>query len=152
MDGAPVLEVAYETDVEVVECALGLVDRIEVEKTLRGVHVCSVAGVDDGHGGNLGGVLRSALDVMAHDNDVGVVGHHEYRVFQCLAFCGTRHLGIGEADDFCAETVGGCLETEAGAGGRFEEKGGDDAPLEKLSVRMELKLFCHVEKVHDLLF
>ena len=53
MHCAAVFQVTYQIDVKIVECALSLKDRVEVEQTLRGMHVGTVAGVDDGHGGHL---------------------------------------------------------------------------------------------------
>ena len=71
--GAPVFQVAYKENVEVVESSLGLVDGIQVEHTLRWVLVCAVARIDDGHRGYFAGVLCCTLDVVAHDNGVGIV-------------------------------------------------------------------------------
>ena len=149
--GAPVFQVAHHVDVEVVEGALRLVDAIEVEHALRGMLVCAVAGIDDGHGGHLGGILRRALYVVAHDDDVGVVRHHEQRVLQRLALGAAGHFGVGKADDARTEAVGGRLEAEACARGRLEEKSGNHLALEELAVGVTLKLARHLYQVEDFL-
>lgn len=151
MNGAAIFEVADKIDVEVVEGALGLVDTVEVEEALRGVHVGTVTGIDDRHGSDLGSILCCAFDVVAHDDDVGIVAHHEDGVLERLAFGRARGLGIGEADDTGTETVGGRLERQLCTCGGFEEEGSDHFALEKLTVGMTLKLFCHLQKVEQLI-
>ena len=66
------------------------------------MHVCAVAGVDDRDGSHLAGILRRALDVVAHGDDVGIVAHHQDGVLEGLAFSGAGSLGVGEANDTCA--------------------------------------------------
>lgn len=110
VDGAAVFEVAHEVDVEVVQRALGLVDGVEVEHGLRGVLVGPVSGVHDGHGGDLRGVAGGALEVVAHDDEVCVVGYHDDGVFQRLALGAAGDLRVGEADDARPEAVGRRLE------------------------------------------
>ena len=151
VDGAAILQVAHHVDVQVLERALGLVDAVQVEHALRGVLVGTVAGVDDGHGGHLGGVDGCSLDVVAHDDDVGIVGHHQDGIFQRLALGAAGNLRVGKADDARPQAVGGCFKRKSGAGAGFKEEGGDDLALEQFTVGMPLKLFCHLNHVEDLL-
>ena len=46
---AAVLEVAEDGDVEIVDFAEAVADGERIEKALRGMFVCAVAGVDDGN-------------------------------------------------------------------------------------------------------
>ena len=82
----------------------------------------TVAGVDDGHGSHLAGILRSPFEAVAHGNHVSVVRYHEDRVLQRFTFRDTRCLRIRESDDTRSQTVGSRFETQTCAGGGFVEK------------------------------
>ena len=130
VDGTAVLQVADKVDVQVVEGALCLVDAIEVEHALRRVLMGSVTSIDDGNVCHLCSIAGGSLDVVAHDDDVGIVGNHRDGVLQRLALCAAGNLGIGKSDDPGPKAVGSRLEAQACAGGRFEEEGGDHTSLE----------------------
>ena len=149
--GAAILQVAYHVDVQPVEGALRLVDAVEVEHALRGMLVGAVAGVDDGHGAHLGGILRCALDIVAHHYHVGIVGHHHDSVFQRLALCPTGHLRVGKPYHAGAKAVGRRLKREARAGAGFKEEGGYHATFQQLAVGMFLKFADHLNHVENLL-
>ena len=57
----------------------------------------AVASIDDGHVGDLGGVLRCTLDEVAHYDDVSVVRDHQNGVLQRLALRATGNLGVGKS-------------------------------------------------------
>lgn len=119
MDGASVAEVADQVDVEVLQRALRLLDRVEVEQALRWMLVGSVSRIDDGDGCYFRGVLCRALDMVAHDDHVCIVGHHENCVLQRFALADARNLGVGKADDARTQSVGSRLKAQSGAGGRL---------------------------------
>ena len=110
----------------------------------------TVAGVYDGDRSNLGGILGSTLDIVAHHNHVGIVGYHQDRVFQRLTFRSTGDLGICKADDTGTETIGCRLKTKTGSRGRFKEQGSHDYSLQQFPVGVLLKLLCHLNHVKDL--
>ena len=151
VDGAPVFQVAHQIDVQVLQRALRLVDGVEVEHALRGMLVGTVAGIDDGHGGHLGGILRGTLDVVAHHDDVGIVGDHQDGVFQGLALCAAGDLWVGKADDAGTKAVGCRLKRKTGAGGRFKEQGGHHLALQQFAVGVTFKLLCHLNHVENFL-
>ena len=129
VDGTPVFQVAHQIDVQVLQRTLGLVDAVQVEHALRRVLVGSVAGIDNGYVGHFRGILRSPLDVVAHHDDIGIVGHHGDGVFQRLTFCPARNLRVGEAYDTRAQPVGCRLKRETGASGGLKEEGGHNLAL-----------------------
>ena len=122
VDGTSIFQVTHQVDVEVVKGTLGLVDTVKVKHTLWGVLVGTVARVDNGHIGNFRSILCSAFNIMAHNDNVCVVGNHRNGIFQRFAFCTTGNLRICETDDACSESVGCCFKTKSGAGGRFKEE------------------------------
>ena len=66
--------------------------------------------------------MRRAGGAVADDNDVGVEGFEIFNgVFEGLAFFERGRIG-GEVNDVGGETLGGELERDAGARGRFDEK------------------------------
>ena len=70
----------------------------------------SVAGIDDGDGSHLGSILCGTLDVVAHDNDIGIVADHENGVLEGLTLGATGNLGVGKTDDSGAKPVSGSLK------------------------------------------
>ena len=148
--GAAILEVAHQRDVEVVEVALRLVHAVEVEQRLRGVLVGSITGIDNGHRRELAGIARRALQVVAHDNQVGIVAHHHDGVFERLALRLAAGLGVAEANHAAAQAVDSRLKAEPGAGGRLKEERGHDLAVENLLVGIFLKLGRTLEQVHNL--
>ena len=150
MDGAAILEVAHHIDIKIVEGALGLVDGVKVKHRLRGVLVGSVARIDNGYGGNLAGIASCPFEIVAHDDDVGIVGHHHNGVLQRLALGAAGHLRVGKADDTGSEAIGGGLKAEAGAGAGLEKERGHYLALQQFTVGMALKLAGHLYHVENL--
>ena len=72
---------------------------------------------------------------MAHDDDVRVVTDHEDGVFERLALGGAGGRCVLEANDASAEPIDRRLKAEPRAGGRLEEKCGNDAPTQEVAVR-----------------
>ena len=91
---ARVEDVADDRDVQALEPAELLLDRVEVEQGLSRVLVLAVAGVDDVRVGDPRDELRRADLRMADHDHVGVVGaERERRVLERLALV---HRGAGD--------------------------------------------------------
>ena len=114
--------------------------------------VGAVPGVDDRHGGDLGGDVRRAGERMAHHDHVDIVGDDADRVFQGLALGLAGVPVVGESDDAGAEAGDGRLEREAGPGGGFEEQAGDDFPVEEVLLAVGFEFAGDFEDVEDLFF
>ena len=71
MDGTTVLEVATQTDGQVVETTEFATDSKQVGHRLRGVRVSAVACVDNRDTTELACHTRGTLFVVAHGDDVG---------------------------------------------------------------------------------
>ena len=83
-----IFQVADQIDIQVFERALCLVNRVNIEQTLRRVHMCTIAGIDNRYRRYFAGVLGCPLNKVAHDDNVGVVAHHQDGVFQRFALGG----------------------------------------------------------------
>ena len=151
MDGAAVFQVADEGDLKVFKCALRLTDAVKVEHALGGVLVGAVASVDDWHFRHLGGEAGRAFDGVAHDDEVGIAGHHGDGVGEGFALLDARSGGAAEADDVAAQELDGGLEAQACTGGRLKEERGDDAPVQQVLVRVFLEVLGDVEDMADFL-
>ena len=149
--GASVFEVADEGDVQVVQTALCLADRIKVEEALGRMLVGSVSCVDDRYFGHFGSVAGTAFPGMAHDNQVGVIAYHQNGVFQGFPLGHAAVRCIREADDPSSELVGCALETETGSGGGFKEQGGNDFVGQNPLAGILCEFFRHIQQV-QLLF
>ena len=141
-----------EGDLKILKRALRLADAVEVEHTLCGMLVGTVAGVDDGHGGHLGGVARRAFLGVAHDDEVGVGADHDDGVVERFAFLDAGAAGVGEADDASTELVGGALEAQARTRGGFKEKSSHHLVGQDWLLRFFLKFLSDVEYLDVLLF
>ena len=87
---------------------------------------------------------------MSHDDGVCIIGDHENGVFQRFSLADTRYFCVSEADDTCAEPVGGSLKTEAGSCRRLIEERCDHLSFEQLAVRMPLEFPSHPDEVEQL--
>ena len=151
MDGTAVFQVTHHIDVQIIKRPLGLVDAVEVEHTLGGMLVGTVACVHNRDGGHLRGILSCTFDIVAHHDDVGIVGDHEDGVFQRLTLGAARDFRVGKSDNSGTKTVGCCLKTEPCACRRFKEKSGDHFPLQKFPVWMSFEFFSHLDHIEDFL-
>ena len=123
MYGAAVFQVTHQENVQIFQCSLCLVDRVEIEHRLRRVLVGSVTCVDNGHRGYFAGIPCSSFEIVSHDDNICIVAHHHDRVFKCFPFGRAGSFGVRESDYSCTETVGSCFKTQAGTGRRFKEQG-----------------------------
>ena len=146
-----ILEVAHKIDVQVLQRSLSLVDGVEVEHRLAGMLVCSVTRINYGNRRHFAGILGCALQIMTHNDDVGIIRHHHNRVFECLPLRAARHFRIGKANDFRAKTIRRSLKAETGASAWLEEQCGNNSSLEKATIGMLLELLCHTDKILYLL-
>ena len=119
--GTPVFQIAYQVDVQVLQCPLCLIDRIKVKHTLRGVLVCSVSCIDNGNARHFGSILGCTFYIMAHHDDISIIGYHGDGVFECFALRATCYLGIGKSDNSCTKSVGSSFKTQSGTGGWLKE-------------------------------
>ena len=126
---ARVEDVADDRDVQALEPAERLLDRVEVEQRLRRVLVLAVAGVDDVRLGHPRDELRRAdLRVADHDH-VRVVGAERERgVLQRLALVHRRAGGL-DAERVGGEPLRGELEARRGARRGLVEEVDDEAAL-----------------------
>lgn len=120
MDGTPVFEITHKRYVEVVKTSLGLVYGIEVEHGLRRMLVGTVTGIDDGDIRDFGSITRRPFEVMAHNNQVDIIGHHLDGILESLALGGGGVGCIAEPDDTSAKTIDGGLEAKTRARGRLK--------------------------------
>ena len=84
--GTSVFQITHKIDVQVLQSALCLVDRVEVEHRLRGVLVGSVSSIDNGNCGNLAGIACRSFQIVPHYDDIGVIAYHFDGVFQRFTF------------------------------------------------------------------
>ena len=150
--GATVLQVANHHNVDAVECALRLFDRIEVEQCLRGVLVGTVACIDDRHLRELAGIARCTLQRVAHHDHIAVVADYLNCIVEGFTL---RYTGVGcvrETDDASAEAVDRALKTESGSGRRLEKQRGDYATIEQRLVGVLLEVGSQFGNANDLIF
>ena len=88
MYGTSVFQIAHDGYCEVFQGALCLVNCEQVEHCLRGVLIGSVAGVDYRYGGNLGSIACRSFEVVAHDDEIGIIAEHHDGIFQRLPLGG----------------------------------------------------------------
>ena len=91
--------------------------------------VGTIAGIDDGNGCDLRGIACRAFQVVAHDDDVGIVRYHHNGILQRFALGTARDFRVGKTDNACSQAVGSRFETQAGACAGFKEERGDDTTL-----------------------
>ncbi len=125
VDGAAEAEVAAEADGQVVDVAEFTVDGQQVGEGLRRVAVAAVAGVDDGHRGDFRGGQRSALDGVAHGDDVGEAGQDADGVLDGFTLGDRRAGGVGETEDLSAEFLHGGGKAQARTRAGLVEEGGE---------------------------
>ena len=152
MHGASVFQVAHHRDGQVLKRALCLVDGVEVEHRLCGMLVGTITGIDDGYFRHLAGVACCTLQGMTHDDEVGIVAHHDDGVFQRLTLRLAAGGGIAESDDASAQAVHGCLETQSRTSRGFKKQRPHHFSFKDSLVGVLLKLFCPTKKLDNLFF
>ena len=152
VDGATVFQVAHTGYLQVLERALRFADGVEVEHTLRGVLVGTVAGVDDGHRRHLTGVARATLLGVAHHNEVGIAAHHHDGVVQRLALLHAGATRVAETDNTSPQLVGGTLKTETCACGGFKKKRSHHLVGKDTLFRILLEAFGNVQHLKVFFF
>src|SRR5205814_9566963 len=114
--------VADDNDMEVLDLAAFLPDCVDIEKTLSGMFVRAVAGVDHARFQLPRQKLRRAGGTVAQDENVGMHGLEiASGVFERFAFGQTRRCR-GNVDHIGAQAVRGQLERGARARARFNEE------------------------------
>ena len=102
MDGAAKLQIAAQTNGQIIQPAHAAADGHQVGQGLGGVLVTTVTGVDHRNAGVAGSTQRCALLGVAHGNDIGIAGHHPDGVGHALALGGAGHVLAGEAQHMTA--------------------------------------------------
>ena len=119
MDGTAVLQIAAQTDGQMIQTAQFPVNGQQIRQSLGGMEVTAVTGVDHRDGCGSGSDLGRTLLGMAHGNDVSVVAD---------GLCGIGHaftLGSGGGIGL-AETQHGAAQQEAIQNGLTEDEAEDD--------------------------
>jgi hypothetical protein len=127
---AAVLKIAEDGDIEVVDFSEAVADSERVEKTLRGMFVRAVAGVDDGNVEMACDEIGSTGGCVTHDQAIGLHGVERlHGVEERLAFfhAGGFRLEIHRVG---AEARGGGAEADARARGVLEERQSDSFAAE----------------------
>ena len=102
MDGAAKLQIAAQTNGQIIQSAHAAADGHQVGQGLGGVLVAAITGVDHRNAGVAGGTQRCALLGVAHGNDIGIAGYHPDGVGYALALGGAGHVLAGEAQYMAA--------------------------------------------------
>ena len=102
MDGAAELQIAAQTNGQIIQSAHAAADGHQVGQGLGGVLVTTVTGVDHRNAGVAGSTQRCALLGVAHGNDIGIAGHHPDGVGYALALGGAGHVLAGKAQHMAA--------------------------------------------------
>ena len=124
VDGASESEVAAEAYADVPDVAQLPLDCQKVGKSLGGVAVASVPGVDDRHCRDFCRCERSSLYVVPHRNHVGKAAYHPDGVLDGLALADRRTLGVRKSQYIASELHHCRGETQPCTGTRLIEQGG----------------------------
>ena len=92
---ASVFQITNHINLQVVKRALRLINGIKVQHGLRRMLVGPVARIDNGHRRHLGSITGRPLQIMPHDNQIGIIAYHHDGVFQGFALGGTGHFRVG---------------------------------------------------------
>ena len=87
--------------------------------------MAAVARIDDRNAGVAGSAERRTFLGVAHGHDVGVAGDHADGVGDAFTLGSAGNVLARKTQHVSAEVQHGCLEGEAGAGGRLVEQGGE---------------------------
>ena len=102
MDGAAELQIAAQTNGQIIQSAHAAADGHQVGQGLGGVLVAAITGVDHRNAGVAGSTQRRALLGVAHGNDIGIAGYHPDGVGYALALGGAGHVLAGKAQHMAA--------------------------------------------------
>ena len=116
-----IFEVSNQIDVQIFKRTLCLLYGIKVKHGLAGVLVGAVSGVYYGYGSYFACILCRTFQIVAHHDDICIIGNHHDGVFQRFAFGSTGNFGVGKSDNPCTEPVCCSLKTEASSGTGLEE-------------------------------
>jgi len=122
--GAAKLQIAAETDGQVVQAALALADGHHVQQRLGGVAVAAITGIDDRDAAVAGGTQRGALFGVAHGGNVSHAADHADGISHGLPLAGAGNTSIGEAKHLAAQVQHSSLKGKAGTGAGFIEQSG----------------------------
>ena len=152
MYGTSVFQITYHINLQVVERALRLINRVKIQHGLRRMLVGPVARIDNGHRRHLGSITGRPFEIMPHDNQIGIIAYHHDGVLQGFALGGTGHFRVGKPDDARSQTIRCRFKTQPCPRRRFKKQSSHDFTLQQLPVGMFLKLSGHSKQIHDLLF
>src|SRR5271154_4035011 len=118
---AAVLQVTKDGDVEIFDFAKPVADRQRIEKSLRGMFVRAIAGVDHGNIKMTSDEVGGPRGSVTHNETIGLHGVKRLHCIEKrLAFFQAGSFGL-QIHGVRAETGGRRAETDARARGIFEE-------------------------------
>ena len=123
VNGTAVLQVAAQTDGQIVQPAHLPGNGQQVRQGLGGMEMTAVTGVDDGNGGITGCHIGCTLFGMAHSDNIGIAADDFGGVGNALALGGGGGAGFAESDDAATQLQHSRLKAQAGTGGGFKEQG-----------------------------
>ena len=116
VDGTSELEVAAETDGEIVQTAELTLDGQQVGQGLGRMSVGTVTGIDNRDGRDAGSIERSALDWVPHSNYIRKTADYPRGILDSLALGNGSVAGIRKADHVAAQFHHRRSEAETGPG------------------------------------
>ncbi len=142
VDGATVAEVADEGDGSAGDGAQLGADGEKVEEGLGWVLAAAVSTVDNRHRGAVGSNVGAGFFWVTQDDGIAVAAEGSDCVAERLAFLGAG-VGCGDGDGAATEALHGDVERGGGAGGRFVEKGAQDAAFEDVENALAMDAKAH---------
>jgi glyoxylase-like metal-dependent hydrolase (beta-lactamase superfamily II) len=131
--GAPVAQIAYEGDAQVIGSTQGVADRIEIEQCLRGMLAWTIAGIDDWHGRYRGCSRGGSLLVVPNDDCIGIAFDNTNCVFDGFALDRRGEFaGVFGRDDISTQTQHRRFEAETSSRGGFVKEGRQDESVKSM--------------------
>ena len=86
--------------------------------------------------GDTSSITAAPLQIMPHDNQIGIIAYHHDGVFQGFALGGTGHFRVGKPYDARSQTVSCRFKTQPCPRRRFKKQSSHDFTLQQLAVGM----------------
>ena len=118
------LQVAAETNGQVVQTALAAADGHHVQQGLGGVAVAAVTGIDHRDLAVKGSAQRGPLFGVAHGGNIRIAADNADGIRNGFTLGSTGNTGIRETQHLAAQTQHRRFKRKAGAGGRLIEQCG----------------------------
>ena len=105
MHGTAILQVTNQCNGLIVESALRLAYRIEVQQGLRGMLVSTISRIDDGGTPELRGIECSSFKVVTHHDGISIVTDHRDGILEGFALSRAGSRRIREANDTTSKAI-----------------------------------------------